>query len=118
MIYAFICKDGGDKTQIRRDVLLEHLRYIESVIDKIVVAGTCPPLSSSDPPQFGGSMLMYRADSPAEARSLFECDPYFKNKIWDSYEMMNFSPVAGDYIGGRTWDIVDGKVMRKDPRAA
>ena len=33
MIYAFICKDGGDKTQIRRDVLLEHLRYIESVID-------------------------------------------------------------------------------------
>ena len=68
MIYAFICKDGGDKTQIRRDVLLDHLRYIESVIDKIVVAGTCPPLSSSDPPQFGGSMLRYRADSPAEAR--------------------------------------------------
>jgi uncharacterized protein YciI len=116
VIYAFICKDGGDKTQIRRDLLIEHLRYIESVIDKVVVAGPCAPMTPSDVRQFEGSVMMYQADTPAEARSMFERDPYFKNKIWDSYEMMNFSPVAGNYIGGQTWEIVDGKMMRKDPR--
>lgn len=116
-IYAFVCKDNGDQTQRRRELLIEHLRYIESVVDKIVVAGPNPPLDPADPRQFAGSIMVYQADSPEAARSMFESDPYFRNKIWSSYEMMPFSPVVGSYIGGKTWDIVNGQVMRVDPRA-
>jgi uncharacterized protein YciI len=115
-IYAFICRDGGNKTQLRRDLLLDHLRYIDTVLDHVVVAGPCPPVQAGDGRQFEGSIMMYRAETAAAARSMFENDPYFKAKVWDSCEMMVFSPVAGDYIGGRTWQIVDGKVTRTEPR--
>jgi hypothetical protein len=114
-IYAFICKDGGDKGAVRRQHLIEHLRYVESVMDSVVVAGPCPPTAPGDARQFAGSIMMYRAKTEAAARALFEGDPYVKNRVWDAVEMMNFTPVAGDYIGGQTWAIVDGKMERRDP---
>jgi uncharacterized protein len=114
-MYAFVCKDNGDQTERRRELLIEHLRYVESVIDKVVVAGPCPPLTTDDKRQFAGSIMVYQAETPEAARSMFENDPYFRNKIWTGYDMMPFVPVAGQYIGGQTWKIVDGQMLRAEP---
>ena len=113
MIYAFICRDAGDQTERRSALLLEHLRYIETVIDHIVVAGPCPPTAAGDTRQFQGSMMLYRAESMTEAKALFDGDPYARNGIWSSVDVMPFEAVAVAYVGGTTWDIVDGKFTKR-----
>jgi uncharacterized protein YciI len=114
-VFAFICKDGGDKTKIRRDLLLEHLRYIETVADHIAVAGPCAPRQTSDTRQFEGSIMIYDAPSESAARAIFEGDPYFKNGIWDSYDIMAMNPVVGHYIGGQTWELAGDSITFTPP---
>ncbi|MCB2107545.1 MAG: hypothetical protein KDE14_07585 [Rhodobacteraceae bacterium] len=112
-MFAFICRDGGDKSEARRTHLIEHLRYVESIVDHMVVGGPCPPTAPFDLRQFEASLMVYKAETMSQARELLENDPYYKNKIWDSVETLLFNPVAGTYIGGTTWDIVDGQMIRK-----
>ena len=40
MIHGFLCTDRGDQTAVRRKFLLDHLRYIETIADKVFIAGT------------------------------------------------------------------------------
>jgi len=108
MIYAFICKDGGDKSELRRTHLMAHLRYVESVLDKMILAGPCPAMRAGDNRRYQGALVMYRADSPEEAKALLENDPYFRNGIWEAYDVMPFEPAAGELVGGKTWDISGG----------
>ena len=117
-MFAFLCRDGSDKTAARRAHLIEHLQYIESIIDSLVVGGPCPPQRPFDRRQFEASLMVYRAESMSAARELLENDPYFKNNIWDSFDAFNFNPVAGSYVGGKTWNIVDGKVIPVQPQDA
>ena len=35
MKFAFICTDDGNQDEVRARHLIEHLRYVESVLDKI-----------------------------------------------------------------------------------
>lgn len=115
MNFAFICTDDGNQDEVRSRHLLEHLRYIESVLDKVVVAGPCAPSDESDERQFQGSIMVYEADSEAEARALFDGDPYVKNGVWKKVRVMPFNPVAGQMIGGKTWTIEGDKMHRADP---
>lgn len=113
-VFLFIAKDGGDKSKLRTDHLIEHLTFAESMYVNILVGGPCfPPDNSLPAGQFDRSLVMLEAKDAETARAMFESDPYFKNKIWDSYEMMAFTPVIGTYLGGKTWDLTDGKVTRK-----
>jgi len=116
MLYAFICHDDGDQTERRRALLLEHLRYIESQVDHIFIAGPSPPMDAGDQRQFQGSMMIYRADSLAAAQAKFDGDPYVRAGIWSSVEVMPFNPVVGAEVGGTTWDIIDGKVSLRTRR--
>jgi len=114
-VFLFLAKDGGNKTHLRNVHLLEHLTFAESMYANILVGGPCFAADGSTPAgQFDRSLVMLQATNADEARSMFESDPYFKNKIWDSYEMIAFTPVIGTYLGGKTWDLIDGKVVRKD----
>ncbi len=110
---AFLCfaYDGGDKTALRAAHLIEHLTYAESQYNNIMIGGPCFEPGSK---QLDRSMMMLNAPDETAARSMVESDPYFKNKIWVKYEMMAFSPVIGTLLGGKTWDLVDGKVVRKE----
>ena len=103
MKYAFICKDGGDKSQLRTDLMQDHLSHVESVLDKIVLAGPCPPTGADDARDFEGSILVFEADTPEAAWELFNSDPYAKAGVWDDVQMMAFKPVAGSLLGGKTW---------------
>jgi uncharacterized protein YciI len=115
MKFAFICTDNGNQDETRSRHLLEHLRYVESVLDKIVVAGPCAPSDESDERQFQGSIMVYEADSEAEAHALFDGDPYVKNGVWQKVRVMPFTPVAGQMVGGKTWRIEYGRMVRAEP---
>jgi uncharacterized protein YciI len=109
--FLFFAYDGGDKSALRTKHLIEHLSFAESMYKNIMIGGPVFPLESK---QMDRSLIMLEAPDADTARSMFESDPYFKNKIWDRYEMMAFSPVIGTLLGGKTWEIVDGKVVRKE----
>ena len=111
MNYAFICTDDGDQTELRSKHFLEHLRYVESNLSKVVVGGPCAPSDAGDDRQFQGSIMVYEAESEAEARALFDGDPYVKNGVWSKVRMMPFNPVAGQLIGGKTW-VIEGDQMK------
>ncbi|MEM9290041.1 MAG: YciI family protein, partial [Pseudomonadota bacterium] len=78
--YAVACYDkpGPEAAQIRDEKMAEHLAHIETTLDKLWIAG----------PLFGdagviGSLLIYKADTPEEARALAMADPYGQAGIWE-----------------------------------
>ena len=112
MKFAFICVDDWNQEKKRSDLLVEHLEYIESVLDKVVIAGACPLNDEELTEGYQGSILVYESDTKKEAMSLFEADPYVKNNIWKEVKILPWKPVAGKLIGGKTWEIKDGKILR------
>ena len=113
MIHGFLCTDRGDQTAVRRKFLLDHLRYIETIADKVFIAG---PEPSDTPGVFKGSLILFKVDTAEQAKALFDADPYAKADIWESVRPISFNPAVGDHVGGVTWKIVDGQVqMLKKP---
>ncbi len=108
MIHGYLCTDRGDQMAVRRKFLLDHLRYIETIADKIFIAGPAP---SGAPGVYKGSLILYKVDTADEAKALFDADPYAKADIWESVQPISFSPAVGDQVGGVTWKIVDGQVQ-------
>jgi uncharacterized protein YciI len=115
MKFVCICTDDGNQDEVRARHLIEHLRYVESVLDKIVIAGPCMPSDDSDDRQYQGSIMVYQADSEVEAQALFDGDPYVKNGVWKKVRVMPFAPVAGKLIGGKTWRIEGDEMIRAEP---
>jgi uncharacterized protein len=109
-MYIAYCKDyqDGRATEHRLAHLEAHLRYIESILDKLAVAG---PLKHADG-KLAGSTLVYKVGTEAEARALIEGDPYFHAPIWEKVELHAIAPVAGDWIGGKKWGTIDD-IVRK-----
>ena len=113
MIHGFLCTDRGDQMVVRRKFLMDHLRYIETIADKILVAGPAP---SDTPGVYKGSLILYKVATADEAKALFDADAYAKADFWESVQPISFSPAVGDLVGGITWKIVDGQVqMLKKP---
>tara|TARA_B100001094_G_C18138967_1_gene776748 strand:- start:870 stop:1217 length:348 start_codon:yes stop_codon:yes gene_type:complete len=112
MHYVFICLDDGDQSSARQKYLMAHLRYIETKLDKVVLAGPCSPLEKGDRREYQGSIMIYDANTELEARAMFEGDPYAKNGVWSSVKVLPFSAVAGSLIGGKTWQI-DGNDIKR-----
>ena len=97
-LYAFWCRDGEGSETKRAEQMGAHLAHIEENIDRFAVAG---PLK--DGGETRASLLVIKAESLEDARSLFESDPYFAAGVWDSVEGMDFAAVAGDWVGGAAW---------------
>ena len=99
MIYLITCVDGPDGARLRQEHLAEHLSYIETVSDRLRLAGPIVDLGGI----YRGSILIYEADSEPQAQALVMNDPYGKARVWSSISILPFKPVAGTYIGGKTW---------------
>jgi len=99
MIYCFFCKDGPDAPRLRKAHLEAHLDHIEKVVNSMPVAG---PVSDADGTMCA-SLIMIDAASETAARDIFNQDPYAKAQIWDSVEVLPFTPAAGTWVGGVTW---------------
>ena len=100
-MYLVLCRDFADERSAknRLTALRSHLAYIETILEKIVVAG---PLRDDFTAAITGSLLIYNVDSEAAARGLLEADPYYHADIWESVEIRRFQPVAGEWVGGKT----------------
>ncbi len=115
MLFAYFCTDRGDQTAARSRLLVEHLRYFESIVDKIFVSGTVPPTAPGDTRKAAGSVIIYNVGSREEADALFKGDPYDSLDLYEKVEVVVFNPAAGTAVGGISWDIVNGEVRRRKP---
>ena len=99
---AFICyfKDVSVSEKMREAATAEHLAYIESILEHLLVAG---PLSAEDGDGYNASCFIYDTDDRDEALSLLHNDPYFKAGIYEQVSCRRFLPAAGSWIGGKIW---------------
>ena len=97
-LFAFYCRDGENAATLRERLLADHLDHVEAHIDRFAVAG---PLKDGDATV--GSLVIIRAEDAAEARVLFESDPYFAAGVWQSIRCDRFLGVAGEWVGGVAW---------------
>lgn len=95
-IIAWDAPDAGPKRDAARDA---HFARVETIMDRVAIAG---PMKDGEG-RFTGSLIVVTATDEAEARALFEGDPYFAAGVWDRWEIHAFTPAAGAWIGGKIW---------------
>ena len=100
MPYLVHCKDRPGVGALRQEALADHFAYVEAVLDKIAVAG---PMKDKVGGEIVGSCFIYHTDDEAEARALFENDPYYQVGLYREVDMVAFTAAAGSWIGGKIW---------------
>lgn len=90
---------GPGPAAARQALLAAHLAHVETVLDRIFVAG---PLLDGDG-KVSGSLLVLDVPDEAAARALMAADPYFAAGIWARLDYRPFKAVAGVWVGGKTW---------------
>ena len=98
--YVVICRDGANGANVRAAHTPDHLRYIETVLGDLNVAG---PLYDDSGTKVVGSMYCLHTKSLVRAREIVENDPYYKAGAFASVEYFPHLPAAGKYIGGKIW---------------
>ncbi|MEP2990494.1 MAG: YciI family protein [Parasphingorhabdus sp.] len=97
--YAIYCRDKAGAGDQRQAASPAHLMHVEEHLENYFIAG---PIKDNDGATVG-SLLIVKADSADKARNFLEQDPYFSADIWESIEIHDFMPAAGDWIGGKIW---------------
>ncbi len=97
---AVVCRDGPDSLPKRKAAAQAHLRWVESMLPHIALAG---PLYSEDGGRMTGSVYVFKTTSLAQARAWLESDPYFAAQFWATIEFNPFLPAAGELVGGTAW---------------
>jgi len=97
------CEDIDDAEKalaIRKSSAQAHLSYVETILDKIEVAG---PLSNSESENYTASILIYKTDTKSEAESLLYADPYYQAGLYGDVTIKRMLPAAGNWVGGKNW---------------
>ena len=97
--FLIYCCDAPGTTEVRAATNPAHLQHVEAHLDRYWVAG---PLRDTQG-ETVGSMLIVKAESATEARLFLEQDPYYAANLWQSIEIHDFLPAAGEWIGGKIW---------------
>jgi hypothetical protein len=97
---AVVCLDAPDSHAARRGATPAHLRWVESMLDHIALAG---PLYSEDGARMIGSLYVFRTSSLAQARAWLESDPFYAAGFWAEVQLRPFLPAAGELVGGKFW---------------
>jgi len=84
MIYALICTDKPDSLAIRKANRPEHLAYLESLGDTLVLAG---PFTEPDGETMNGSLVVIEASSLEAARKIAAGDPFAKAGLFAHVEI-------------------------------
>ena len=102
MPYIALCDDDPtvDAAKLRRQEKTAHFAYIESILDRLLVAG---PLMAIPTGEHQASLFVYATNEEAEARELLENDPYFRAGIYGRVRISAFTPAAGRWLGGKIW---------------
>lgn len=100
MAILCLCRDVPASDPLRAAHRDDHFRYIESIMDRVLVAG---PLAERPDSGWRGSAFLYDTDDRETARELLHNDPYFRAGIYAHVDMQPFLPAAGRWIGGGIW---------------
>jgi uncharacterized protein YciI len=84
MLYALICTDKPNGLAIRKANRPEHLAYLESLGDTLLLAG---PFTQEDGQTMNGSLIVVEAPSLQSAREIAEGDPFAKAGLFESVEI-------------------------------
>lgn len=83
MLYAMIAKDAPGALQTRLDIRPAHLDHLKSLGKKLVFAGAL--LNAEEQPE--GSIVIFEAETLAEAEALAAADPFVPAGVFASYEV-------------------------------
>jgi len=97
--FAIVSIDGPNSAGPRASARDAHFAHIETIIDKIAVAG---PLKDAEGNNIA-SLVVLRVETAEEAEAVLKSDPYFAAGVWASWTIYPFLPAAGDWVGGKTW---------------
>jgi hypothetical protein len=84
MLYAVICTDKPDSLGIRKANRPEHVEYLQSLDDRLVLAG---PFTEPDGQTMNGSLIVIEAASLQAAKEIAAGDPFAKAGLFASVEV-------------------------------
>jgi uncharacterized protein YciI len=87
MLFAIIAEDKPDGVAHRMAVRPTHLKHLETIADRVVLAG--PFLDAQGKPC--GSLLVIEAADQAEAEAIAARDPYVTEGVFESYQLRPWS---------------------------
>ena len=91
-VYAFYCRDGEDAPRIRPTVREAHFEHIFAHVGAYKLGG---PLNKDG--EAIGSLILIEGADEAEARAVFEGDPYFIAGVWQSINVTEFVALTGTW---------------------
>ena len=86
-LYAIIAKDKPNGVEHRMAVRPQHLKHLDSLGDKLVMAG--PFQTEEGQPK--GSWVVIEAANLDAATKLFEADPFVAQGVFQSYEITRWN---------------------------
>lgn len=100
-MYVVLAYDtpGPEAAEHRQRLLQPHLAHVETVMDRILVAG---PLSDESGAAIG-SLLVLDVPDEAAARAFMAADPYASAPIWGRLDYRRYRAAAGRWVGGAAW---------------
>jgi uncharacterized protein YciI len=86
-LYSIVAKDKPNGVEHRMAVRPEHLKHLDRLGQKLVMAG---PFQSEEGKPTGSFMVIEAADL-TEASNLFNKDPFITQGVFASYEISRWS---------------------------
>ena len=84
MLYAVICTDKPDSLAIRKANRPDHVAYLKSLGETLVIAG---PFTEPDGETMNGSLIVVEATSRQAAGEIAAGDPFAKIGLFASVEI-------------------------------
>jgi uncharacterized protein YciI len=88
--FVAICRDRAGSLELRKATRPSHLNYLETLGPAVAVGG---PITADRRPV--GSIIVLEASDQAAAESIFANDPYFRSGLFESVEIVEWTPVVG-----------------------
>lgn len=98
MLYAFICTDKpGEGLELRKQNRRDHLAYLKTLGDKMVLAG---PFMNDDGSEPRGSLVVVETRTRVEAEQIAANDPYAKAGVFETVEIRPWKWLFGQTAAG------------------
>ncbi|WP_417307452.1 YciI family protein [Devosia sp.] len=93
--YSIVAKDKSGALDQRMAVRPEHLKHLETLGDRLIIAG---PFQNEEG-KATGSFMVIEADDLATATSLFEQDPFIKQGVFESWDISRWGLTINNSAG-------------------
>jgi len=94
-LYSIIARDKPNGLEHRLAVRPEHLKHLEALGPRLVLAG---PFQNEEG-KATGSFMVIEADDLDAARTLYEKDPFIREGVFASYEISRWGLTINNSAG-------------------